>query len=185
MHNNVVISLQRYFVSKGYLTVCINFRGCGNSKGRTSWTGMPEREDYYGVIDFITKDNNERMKGYPKVSSVILCGYSFGGMIASSIEPTSDIDYAYLLVSLPLGVYWALATTKASFFKKQSFNSSAPVFCIYGDSDQFTGVNTYEKWLEEKQSIKAIKMEGVDHFWMNFEQSLVEQVDCWRNQYWK
>jgi hypothetical protein len=73
MHNNVVIALQRYFVSKGYLAVCINFRGCGNSKGRTSWTGMPEREDYYGVIDFITKDDNEHMKDYPKVSSILLC----------------------------------------------------------------------------------------------------------------
>jgi alpha/beta superfamily hydrolase len=106
-------------------------------------------------------------------------------MIASSIETTSDMDYAYLLVSLPLGVYWALATTKASFFKKQPSSSNAPVFCIYGDSDQFTGVNTYEKWLKEKQRFKAIKMEGADHFWMDFEHSLVEQVDRWRNQYWK
>ncbi|KAI8602115.1 hypothetical protein EDD21DRAFT_372744 [Dissophora ornata] len=30
-----------------------NFRGCGKSKGKTSWTGEAEREDYQTIIDFL------------------------------------------------------------------------------------------------------------------------------------
>ncbi|KAI9474303.1 MAG: hypothetical protein EXX96DRAFT_488543 [Benjaminiella poitrasii] len=70
MNNNVVIALQRYFLSEGYVTVCINFRGCGNSKGKTSWTGMPERKDYISVMNYMLQLNDIN---YPSVNSLILC----------------------------------------------------------------------------------------------------------------
>ncbi|KAI7906479.1 Alpha/Beta hydrolase protein [Cokeromyces recurvatus] len=96
MNNNVVIELQKYFHSKGYVTACMNFRGCGNSKGRTSWTGMPEREDYISVMNYLLRldDNN-----YPLVNQLILCGYSFGGMIANTI------DCSVAVRSLPLNLH--------------------------------------------------------------------------------
>lgn len=71
MNNNVVIALQQYFKSKGYVTICMNFRGCGKSKGRTSWTGMPEREDYMAVVD-CALDENE-LQTYPRINKLILC----------------------------------------------------------------------------------------------------------------
>lgn len=74
MNNNVVCALQDHFLSLDYITVCLNFRGCGKSQGRTSWTGMPEREDYSSVIDFIL-DQHEDYKNlnFPQVNSLIIC----------------------------------------------------------------------------------------------------------------
>lgn len=42
-------------------------RGCGRSKGRTSWTGIPERGDYQAVIDHLLEASK-----YPKPSHLII-----------------------------------------------------------------------------------------------------------------
>ncbi|KAL7321464.1 hypothetical protein PS15m_001228 [Mucor circinelloides] len=168
MNNNVVIALQQYFKSKGYVTICMNFRGCGKSKGRTSWTAMPEREDYMSVVDYALNDN--ALQEYPRIHKLILCGYSFGAMIANTVDCAS-VPCAYLLISLPLGVMWALATTKASFFKKPPHDKT---LCVYGDRDQFTRSSRFKDWCHN-----AICIPDADHFWMNFESLLVEQVDRW------
>jgi predicted acyl esterase len=73
MHNNVVIAIQRHFHNRGYVTVCLNFRGCGNSKGRTSWTGMPERSDYASVVRYLLESETYRASEYPTINQLILC----------------------------------------------------------------------------------------------------------------
>ncbi|KAK4511063.1 uncharacterized protein ATC70_012273 [Mucor velutinosus] len=168
MNNNVVIALQRYFRSKGYVTICMNFRGCGKSKGRTSWTAMAEREDYMSVVDYALDDG--ALQEYPRINRLILCGYSFGAMIANTIDCAS-VPCAYLLISIPLGVMWALATTKAAYFKKPPH---AKTLCIYGDHDQFTRSSRVKDWCHD-----AVCIPDADHFWFNFESLLIEQVDQW------
>lgn len=91
-------------------------------------------------------------------------------MIANTIDCTS-VPCAYLLISVPLGVMWALATTRASFFKKPPHEKS---LCIYGDRDQFTRSSTFKNWCTD-----SICIPDADHFWMNFESLLIEQVDHW------
>ncbi|CEP11457.1 hypothetical protein [Parasitella parasitica] len=71
MNNNVVIAIQHYFKSKEYVTICMNFRGCGKSKGRTSWTGMPEREDYMSVVDYALDEST--LRSYPRINKMIFC----------------------------------------------------------------------------------------------------------------
>lgn len=71
MNNNVVIALQQYFRSKGYVTICMNFRGCGKSKGRTSWTAMAEREDYMSIVDYALEGS--ALQDYPRINRLILC----------------------------------------------------------------------------------------------------------------
>lgn len=173
MNNNVVISIQRHFLSKGYITACLNFRGCGESQGKTSWTGLPERQDYISVLDYLLLKDSK----YPKVNKLILCGYSYGAMIANSIDCT--IPCAYLLISLPLGVMWALATTKQHVFKKQR---EEPTLCIYGDCDQFTSKSRFLNWCKGVENISNVCVEGVDHFWFDHEQLLIEYVENWRKR---
>ncbi|KAL9541367.1 hypothetical protein MBANPS3_009162 [Mucor bainieri] len=172
MHNNVVIALQQYFRSKGYVTICMNFRGCGKSKGRTSWTAMAEREDYMSVVDYALDEST--LQDYPSINRLILCasiaGYSFGAMIANTID-CARVPCAYLLISIPLGVMWALATTKASYFKKPPHDKT---LCIYGDHDQFTRSSRFKDWCHD-----AVCIADADHFWMDFEPLLIEQVDRW------
>ncbi|CEG71927.1 hypothetical protein RMATCC62417_07571 [Rhizopus microsporus] len=178
MNNNVVMALKDYFLNQGYITICLNFRGCGHSKGKTSWTGMPERDDYLSVIDAILDDQIQ--KELPKVNRLILCGYSFGAMIANSIECTR-VPCSYLLISLCLGVTWALAITKSSFFKKHA-PDQYKVLCIYGSRDQFTGSHRYESWCEKYSNTTCIKVPDADHFWFGYEQVLIDHVHSWHSK---
>ncbi|KAI9490599.1 Alpha/Beta hydrolase protein [Zychaea mexicana] len=178
MHNNVVIALHKYFASKGFITACINFRGCGRSKGRTSWTGVPERGDYEGVIQYI------KTSGPRKLSHLLISGYSFGSMIAASMPHDNLIPCSYLLISYPLSVQWALATVRSSFFTEQAnqllltATSDCKVLLLYGDHDQFTGVRSYQNWIKNAgKHVESVMIPGADHFWFEFENALVEKVD--------
>lgn len=173
MNNNVVIAIQRHFVSKGYITACINFRGCGKSQGKTSWTGQAERDDYMSLVDYLLEDKQLK---YPKINQLLLCGYSYGAMIANSIECTK-IPCAYLLISIPLGVMWALATTKASLFRKQPTEAT---LCIYGDHDQFTRASTFSNWCQGHENMSLVCIKGADHFWFDYEQELINHIENWR-----
>ena len=73
MNNNVVMAIQNHFYSKGFVTVCMNFRGCSKSKGKTSWTGMPEREDYISVVDYLIDSEQYKALNFPKINHLILC----------------------------------------------------------------------------------------------------------------
>lgn len=168
MNNNVVIAMQRHFVSKGYITACVNFRGCGKSQGRTSWTGQGERADYMSVMNYL-------LEKYPDINQLVLSGYSYGAMIANSIECTK-VPCAYLLVSLPLGVMWALATTKMNEFKKQPTHAT---LCIHGDHDQFTRASTFSNWCQGHSNITHICIQGADHFWYDHEPELINQINLW------
>ncbi|KAF9581973.1 hypothetical protein BGW38_000825 [Lunasporangiospora selenospora] len=143
-----------------------NFRGCGKSKGRTSWTGEAEREDYQTVIDFLQsgsrsgtfqrKDGEEvgaagpqkkssqptwnrkvfdemgheiDLPRLPFISRFILCGFSYGGLVASTIspplrnpsDPTSrPLPTTYILVSYPAGVAWFLTTGNQGSFHRRA-----------------------------------------------------------------
>ncbi|KAI8984322.1 hypothetical protein BDF20DRAFT_859253 [Mycotypha africana] len=73
MDNNVVIRLHKHFCAKGYVSVCLNFRGCGRSKGKTSWTGLPERDDYLSVVNYLLDSNKYRSSSFPMITDLILC----------------------------------------------------------------------------------------------------------------
>ncbi|KAG0189174.1 hypothetical protein DFQ28_003753 [Apophysomyces sp. BC1034] len=176
MQNNVVVALHKFFANRGYVTVRLNFRGCGRSEGKTSWTGMSEREDYQTVVDYLTEQ-------YPKLSRLILCGYSYGSMIASTIRPAS-VSCSYLLISYPLSVMWLLATMKYSYFRaeaKKLLQDQEDCLLLFGSKDQFTGVNSYQKWFKTitSEQVDQVMIEGADHFWFHNEERLITEVDRW------
>lgn len=102
-------------------------------------------------------------------------------MIANSIQCTK-ISSAYLLVSLPLGVMWALATTKAYYFKKQQPQADKKVLSIHGDNDQFTGLKSFTNWTLNHDHITDICIQGADHFWWNHDHELIQHIESWRRK---
>ncbi|KAI7868712.1 Alpha/Beta hydrolase protein [Spinellus fusiger] len=189
MDNNVVSALHHYFDRKGYVVIRMNFRGSGRSEGRTSWTGMAEREDYDSVVDYLLS-SEDYVHHYPKVSTLLFCGYSFGSMIASSLNSRPSVPCSYLLISFPLSVLWALATVKSSYFKAQAVQlfqhyatdeAEGHVLIVYGDRDQFTASQSYQTWLADhcKGHVQAEIVQSADHFWSGYERQLVTRVDHW------
>ncbi|KAK6347308.1 hypothetical protein TWF696_007379 [Orbilia brochopaga] len=51
----VVLALVGVLVARGWVVATFNFGGAGNSKGKTSWTGAPEREEYATVAAFLIR----------------------------------------------------------------------------------------------------------------------------------
>ncbi|KAF9095561.1 hypothetical protein BGX23_000333 [Mortierella sp. AD031] len=139
-----------------------NFRGCGKSKGKTSWFGEAEREDYQTIVDFLQSgsrtgsstshlnspeqhDSGTRTPAsnravydetgreidpprLPFLSRFILSGFSYGGMIASTIPPplktpadptSAHLPTTYILISYPAGVGWFLTSgSQGGFYRR-------------------------------------------------------------------
>lgn len=72
MNNNVVWTAERAFHSRGWATLCFNFRGVGRSTG-TYGHGEAEVEDVAAALNFL----RERAPG-----PLYLVGYSFGAFVA-------------------------------------------------------------------------------------------------------
>ncbi|KAF3918362.1 hypothetical protein ABW21_db0208462 [Orbilia brochopaga] len=51
----VVLGLVGLLIARGYVVATFNFGGAGNSKGKTSWTGTPEREEFATVAAFLVR----------------------------------------------------------------------------------------------------------------------------------
>ncbi|KAG0017107.1 hypothetical protein BGZ82_000843 [Podila clonocystis] len=191
-------------VSLACVICAFNFRGCGKSKGRTSWFGEAEREDYQTVIDFLQSGGSpssvhasqdvprQSPKVYdesgneitpprlPFLSRFILSGFSYGGLIASTIPPplrdpsVSDgarLPTSYIFVSYPAGVAWFLTSgSHGSFAKRakailQASESAASTekkpsveaYFITGTQDQFTSPKTLLSWLKTNAGLNPPK----------------------------
>ncbi|KAJ2082351.1 hypothetical protein H4R24_001656 [Coemansia sp. RSA 988] len=108
----------------------------------------------------------------PPVTSTLLCGYSYGAVIASAIAPDEypllAIDYAY--VSFPYSVLWALVLQRRGWYLQRLVDTICNAAVAYasqhtdlasprrqhipqtlfvaGSADGFSSANTYERWWE-------------------------------------
>ncbi|KAK6440283.1 hypothetical protein LTR95_003493 [Oleoguttula sp. CCFEE 5521] len=112
----VVLALTRCLLHSGFVVGTFNFRGASDSKGRTSWTGRAEREDYSSFAGFMiyllqrlqspagvrrpilqgpqgsdssraTIDTPDSSAGQPTARpSLLLAGYSYGSLILSRLS---------------------------------------------------------------------------------------------------
>ncbi|KAG0270057.1 hypothetical protein DFQ27_000714 [Actinomortierella ambigua] len=197
-------------VSLACVICAVNFRGCGKSGGRTTWTGEAEREDYQTVIDFLqssaqpasaisspvegtspdgykndasTSANKPSFKRIdsvlnehgstvdrprlPFISRFILCGFSYGAMIASSIPPplrdptrpeSAHLPTTYILVSYPAGVGWFLMTGhQSSYYSRAKAHLSGAT--AQGE-DQVASVNNSSEGIANEVSVGGGKGKG-------------------------
>ena len=75
------MAVENFFLYRGYLTIAFNFRGSGKSRGRTSWTGEPENDDFKTMLNFLKnfgKINDDNIIIIPNVSEVtVIVSYEF------------------------------------------------------------------------------------------------------------
>ncbi|KAJ2704332.1 hypothetical protein FB645_003337 [Coemansia sp. IMI 203386] len=103
----------------------------------------------------------------PPVTSTLLCGYSYGAMIAAAVAPTEYpllvIDYA--LISYPYGVVWALALHKRSWYLQRVADCVAAAAAsaataqpaprtlfVAGTCDSYTSIANYDRWWDNLQA---------------------------------
>ncbi|KAJ4393163.1 hypothetical protein N0V93_002370 [Gnomoniopsis smithogilvyi] len=107
----VVETVSAALLREGYVVGTFNFRGAGNSTGKTSWTGKAERGDYMSFAGFVayyvhyldpfrpqseprspasvSMPTNELAGNMNAV--LLLCGYSYGAMITQHLPPLTEL----------------------------------------------------------------------------------------------
>ncbi|KAL7944945.1 phosphatidylinositol-glycan biosynthesis class S domain-containing protein [Trichoderma barbatum] len=85
---------------KGYLLGTFNFRGAGQSAGRTSWTAKPERDDYISFVGFMAHyvhrlvssgAADQQPASISQHPVLMMAGYSYGAMITAQLPPLNEL----------------------------------------------------------------------------------------------
>ncbi|KAF9928273.1 hypothetical protein BGZ67_007081 [Mortierella alpina] len=184
-------------VSLACVICAFNFRGCGKSKGRTSWFGEAERDDYQTIVDFLqsgsysgsaqldrgseNRGSAGKMKVYdetgreieppriPSLSRFILSGFSYGGMIASTIPPplktpsdptSAHLPTTYILISYPAGVAWFLTSGSQGAFYKRARDILLGEAREEGDAGSSESSISAQKSIGNGRSIEAYFITG-------------------------
>lgn len=114
----VVETISAALLRQGFVVGTFNFRGAGNSTGRTSWTGKAERGDYMSFVGFLyyyvhyldpfrhqginrptspvaslaSSENILNIQaGGVNAPILLLCGYSYGAMVTKLLPQLSTI----------------------------------------------------------------------------------------------
>ncbi|GAA5826105.1 hypothetical protein JCM11251_007167 [Rhodosporidiobolus azoricus] len=216
--DHVVVALAETLAEQGWAVVRYDARGAGESGGSASWTGAAEAEDYRELVrevvlplilppastapSSMAPDNTAQptREQQQQNLNLLLCGYSFGSLAASSCPPPHTLPShphltlrtSYLLISYPISVLWALTLFRSSSFTTalQSLvhKGENRVLAVYGDQDQFSAVEKLRAWsegLKKEQAnggrFRVVEVEGADHFWQKRtkKREMLDAVASW------
>ena len=145
MENKVAQTLARTFVSLGYVTVRMNFRGVGQSEGVHD-AGIGETDDMETLLKHMRKE-------YPDLP-LVLSGFSFGTFVQSRLhQRLSEAGVAVqrlVLVGAAAGK-WAMPDIPAD------------TILIHGELDDTIPLQAVFDWLRP-QDIPVVVIPGADHF---------------------
>ncbi|GAA5863249.1 hypothetical protein JCM5353_008120 [Sporobolomyces roseus] len=199
-NDHMVISTSRMLQREGYDVVRYDSRGSGESEGSASWTASTEVDDFRTMLNSVLLPllpSPSPTSSSPTPVSVLLCGYSFGSLLASSCPPPPStaqftFETSYLLISYPLSVLWALTSFNSSRFTialEDRARDGNRVCVVYGDKDQFSGIAKLRDWSTRLKSmgstradnVRIVEVEGADHFWAKGEtkREALEKVKEW------
>ncbi|KAJ1984168.1 hypothetical protein H4R34_000822 [Dimargaris verticillata] len=183
--NNVICALEAHWLRQfpDSMTVAINLRGAGRSQGRTSWSGRPEEHDVKTVVGWLTTGAKSPVANASttlpdfdrsQLKRLILCGYSYGGIAVSALQPQDyppALELLYIFISFPIGVMWALTlwrqrdcTRRIAHLASLAPLTTTPTdtikpaprvrtLLVAGDQDQFTGAQRYTAWWQKLRGI--------------------------------
>ncbi|KAI0636033.1 alpha/beta-hydrolase [Trametes polyzona] len=189
MNDPILQIVTEPLLERGYAVLRYNSRGVGKSKGWPSLTGAQEVQDLQDLVQWARSRT-------PDLSKLVIVGYSHGSLIASMHPVLPDLDTSHILLSYPLGPrHWLTAFHTHRYTKALRdlvSNPKSNVLIIYGDSDNFTAVESYDAWARELQELhsseaheherlEVVKIDNASHFWREREAvlRLVETVRKW------
>jgi alpha/beta superfamily hydrolase len=169
MYNNIVSSIFDKLIENQITCLRFNFRGVGGSSGKYDGD-QGEREDARACIGFLIKNK--------QVEDVLLCGYSFGAAIITSLINYCEEIKAYCAISFP----WDFMGDKY----KELSQSSKPKLFIQGDRDDVAMYNRFDYHFAyyDDPKEKAI-ISGADHFYWGYEHQVAMKVFQFFNKFIK
>ncbi|KAI5119111.1 hypothetical protein M0805_007858 [Coniferiporia weirii] len=170
MSDPVLHTFLRPLQARGFHVIRYNSRGVGRSSGWASLTGAPEAKDLQEVVQW-------GLTNVPDVQHVLILGYSHGSLIASQYQHLPSIRTSHILLSYPLGPRAFLTCFRSRAYDQALTalleNPNADVLVLFGDSDEFTGIESYERWAAqlkqgtggEGSRLRVDCVQGATHFW--------------------
>ncbi|KAF7327831.1 Peptidase-S15 domain-containing protein [Mycena kentingensis (nom. inval.)] len=162
MNDPVLHSLLAPLHAGGFHVLRYNSRGVGKSSGWATFSGMSEAADLGALIAWARNQIGD-------VTSVVVVGYSYGSLIASLQPIVPGVATSHILISYPLGVRGWLTMFRGRYEEAMRALVREPesrVLVIYGDVDEFSGVERYRKWKETiSGNISWVEVKGGTHFW--------------------
>lgn len=145
MENKVAQTLARTFVSLGYVTARMNFRGVGKSEGMHD-AGIGETDDMETLLQHLRQR-------YPDLP-LVLSGFSFGTFVQSRLHQRLTAAgtpvQRLVLVGAAAGK-WAMPDIPAD------------TILIHGELDDTIPLQAVFEWLRP-QDIPVVVIPGADHF---------------------
>jgi alpha/beta superfamily hydrolase len=145
MENKVAQTLARTFVSLGYVTVRMNFRGVGQSEGVHD-AGIGETDDMETLLQHMRQR-------YPDLP-LVLSGFSFGTFVQSRLHQrlsAAGIPVQRLVLVGAAAGKWAMPDIPAD------------TILIHGELDDTIPLQAVFEWLRP-QDIPVVVIPGADHF---------------------
>lgn len=152
-NNHVICSIATLLESLGFLVITFNFR-----RRKASWSGHTEMEDMKLVIDWLL-----HRPGNEAVSELIIGGYSYGALIASSVSPHTITDrpirLSYLFIAMPLRIskyyLWMFPKPKRVYNNHRTLG-------IWGSEDEYAPLRRVNRKHRGKFTVAVIT--GCAHF---------------------
>jgi alpha/beta superfamily hydrolase len=165
MHNKVVTTLVRTFISMGCATLRFNFRGVGQSEGEHA-AGLGEAQDLISILEWV-------QTVFP-AAKIILAGFSFGSYVAYRVATQSDVaaKIHQLVLIAPPAIYPEFA---------QLPEPTMPWWVVQGESDEVIPPEAVFTWLAGfKHQATLIRMPETSHFFhgklIDLKQRLLETL---------
>ncbi len=145
MHNKVVSTLSRTYLTLGMVTLRFNFRGVGKSQGEFA-QGIGETEDLLAVYEWA----KAHLPGAP----IYLAGFSFGSYVAYRGKKT--INPVHLALIAP-------AVENCDY--RSEVEPECPWLVALGSDDEVVSTPANLQWIEERpKKPEVLYFEGVGHF---------------------
>ena len=154
MRNHVVSGICDAVSARGGTALRFNFRGADGSEGRYD-DGRGEASDARAAL----REVRALVPGAP----VVMAGYSFGAMVASSIAATEEIA-GLVLISPPVA-HGSLAPLPEGL----------PVLIVTGERDAISPSEAVRAM--ESPSVRVMVVPGADHGWWPGLDALMSEVD--------
>jgi len=160
MENPVVVRVQEVCAALGLATLRFNFRGVGASGG-VHGGGVGEQDDAAAALDALAKATG--------AGTLAIAGYSFGSRIAAQVGSRDGRVGGMALIAPPL------AMSDFGFLD----NLRGPTLAVAGTRDQYCPPDEFARFTAARPWMKAVTIEGADHFFFGKLFPLGEAVTEW------
>ena len=182
LHNNVVAAAALYFQRLQITTVRFNFCGTQLGRGNAQVQQVQDVATQLLAGKLFHSSNASASSSSTRIlpTHVLLVGYSYGSLIASSASANIPECVAVVAIAPPFAVQHWLLMFNADYHLKQAAKRQIPRLFLIGSRDDFTSEPRFKTVMEENfpNDTGAI-IKDANHFFARREKDVMDVIGEW------